>query len=229
MLSGETHDGERRRGKGRIHDFRSRRKALWKRTPAKRFFAVLSALVLLFSLFSSDARADRTVRVGIYENQPKVFTSPSGVPSGLFVDILESIAREEKWTLEYVPGTWQEGLGRLAWGDIVLMPDVAYTSEREHLFAFHGEPVVSDWFQLFANKGSGIHSIVDLRGKRVAVLAGSIQQDAFTRHAAAFDLDVRLVPFPLFCRCLPGGAGGECGCGDRQPFQRSSAHEGIRS
>ncbi len=169
---------------------------------AKRFFAVLSALVLLFPLCSSAARADRTVRVGIYENEPKVFTSSSGVPSGLFVDILESIAREEKWTLDYVPGTWQEGLGRLAWGDIDLMPDVAYTSEREHLFAFHGEPVVSDWFQLFARKGSGIHSIVDLRGKRVAVLAGSIQQDAFTRHATAFDLDVRLVPFSLFAEAF---------------------------
>jgi len=47
----------------------------------KRFFAVLSALVLLFSLFSSAARADRTVRVGIYENEPKVFTSSPGVPS----------------------------------------------------------------------------------------------------------------------------------------------------
>lgn len=142
------------------------------------------------------------MRVGIYENKPKVFTSPSGVPSGLFVDILESIAREEKWTLEYVPGTWQEGLNRLARGEIDLMPDVAYTSDREHLFAFHNEPVVSDWFQLFARKGSGIHSIVDLRGKRVAVLAGSIQQDAFTRHATAFDLDVRLIPFPLFAEAF---------------------------
>jgi hypothetical protein len=43
--------------------------------------------------------------VGIYENRPKVFTEASGVPAGIFVDIIEAIADREGWTLEYVRGT----------------------------------------------------------------------------------------------------------------------------
>ncbi len=51
------------------------------------------------------AGATPPLRVGIYENRPKVFTEASGVPAGIFVDIIEAIADREGWTLEYVRGT----------------------------------------------------------------------------------------------------------------------------
>lgn len=38
----------------------------------------------------------RKVRVGCYENKPKIFTNKSGVPSGIFPTILNEIANEEK-------------------------------------------------------------------------------------------------------------------------------------
>ena len=83
-------------------------------------------------IFAGPALADnRVVKIGVYENAPKVFTSPSGKPSGIFIDIIEHIANEEDWKLQYVKGTWAEGLDRLEAGKIDLMPDVAFTAERE--------------------------------------------------------------------------------------------------
>ena len=38
-----------------------------------------------------------TLRVGLYENPPKVYTDPRGRPAGLFVTLLEQVAREEGW------------------------------------------------------------------------------------------------------------------------------------
>ena len=64
-----------------------------------------------------------------------------------------------------MPGTWAEGLDRLAKGEIDLMPDVAYTAEREKIYSFHKVPVLSSWSQVYARKGSGIRSILDLDGK----------------------------------------------------------------
>lgn len=65
-------------------------------------------------------------------------------PEGIFIDILSHIADEEGWTLEFVPGTWMEGLNRLAAGEIDLMPDVAQSKSRGTRFVFHREPVLSD-------------------------------------------------------------------------------------
>lgn len=65
---------------------------------------------------------DRTLRIGVYENAPKIFISESGKPAGIFIDIIENIAEREGWRLRYVPGSWGEGLDRLAKGEIDLMP-----------------------------------------------------------------------------------------------------------
>lgn len=67
------------------------------------------------------------------QNSPKVSTSPSGKPEGSYVDLIEAIADKEGWKLDYVRGTWSEGLARMESGEIDLMPDVALTPEREQL------------------------------------------------------------------------------------------------
>jgi signal transduction histidine kinase len=153
--------------------------------------------LLIACISATSARAEkRGVSVGVYENMPKIFTSEDGRPSGLFVDIIEHIARQEGWELRYVPGTWAEGLERLAKGQIDLMPDVAYTAERGRMFGFHKVPVLSSWSQVYARKNSGIHSILDLNGKRIAVLKGSVQQNTFERFAGGFGLKIHLVPLP---------------------------------
>jgi len=163
------------------------------------FRFLLTPIVLLISLFlgippaSSD---NRTVTVGVYENAPKIFMSESGKPAGIFIDIIEHIAKSEGWHLHYVPGTWTEGLDRLAKGEIDLMPDVANTAARAEIYFFHKEPVLSSWFQVYARKGSGIRSILDLAGKRISVLDRSVQQEAFAQLAAGFGLSVTLISVP---------------------------------
>ncbi len=159
-------------------------------------FAASLVLFLLLFLRSSVADAGRTITVGVYENAPKVFVSESGKPSGIFIDIIEEIARREGWDLRYVPGTWAEGLERLARGEIDLMPDVAYTAEREKVYAFHKVPVLTVWSQVYARRGSGIQSILDLNGKRVAALEQTIQLETFTRLTNSFGLKITLIPVP---------------------------------
>lgn len=161
------------------------------------FSCFLLFLLSFFCFFTPPSHAAvRTVKIGIYENAPKVFTSEAGKPSGIFVEIIEHIARKEGWELRYVSGTWAEGLERLAKGDIDLMTDVAYTSEREKIFSFHKTPVLSVWSQVYAAKGSGIQSILDLNGKRVAALENTIQLETFTRMTNSFGLKITLVPVP---------------------------------
>ena len=165
--------------------------------------------VLLAALILPAAQAAQHVRVGVYENSPKVGLSGSGKPEGIFIDLIEAIASEEGWTLEYVFGTWADGLDRLSKGEIDLMPDVALTPTRETQYALHQEPVLSDWFQVYTRRVSGIRSLLDLNGKRVSLLDHSIQQEAFEKITHGFDMDITLVPFPDYRSAFSSVANGE--------------------
>lgn len=152
--------------------------------------------LMAFLLAAPGGNAAETVIVGLYDNSPKVFIDENGEPAGIFVDIIEEIASIEGWELEYRFGTWAEGLQRLENGEIHLMPDVACTASREEEFDFHEEPVLSDWFHVYARTGSGIRSVVDLQDMRIAVLERSVQQEAFLQLVDEFALQVNLVALP---------------------------------
>jgi PAS domain S-box-containing protein len=160
-----------------------------------RYFSNLPIILLsLLIVWTPATGADnQLITVGIYENAPKVFISESGKPAGIFIDIIEYVAQREGWHLQYVPGAWGEGLDRLEKMEIDLMPDVAYTADRETIYSFHKVPVLSSWFQVYARKGSGIKSLLDLGGKRIAVLERSVQQEAFARLADSFGLNIALI------------------------------------
>jgi len=151
-------------------------------------------LALLAALLPSTVMA-REVRVGVYENSPKVFTGEGGDPQGIFVDILEEVARREGWQVEFVPGTWKEGLDRLRNREIDLMPDVSYLEERDRIFDYNTVPALSDWFQVYRHRDERIGSLLELEGKKVGVLSGSIQEKIFVGMTDDFGLQVPVVPY----------------------------------
>ncbi|OPY87987.1 MAG: Non-motile and phage-resistance protein [Smithella sp. PtaU1.Bin162] len=173
---------------------------------SKQVFVLILALLLSTSLVYAEKRI---VKVGVYENAPKVFTDESGDPSGIFIDVIEYIAEKENWDLQYVSGTWVEGLDRLAKGEIDLMPDVAYTVDREKIYSFHKVPILSSWYQVYAPKGSNIRSLLDLSKKKILVLERSVQQQAFTKLSKGFGLEVTLISVPDYKAMFEKVAGNE--------------------
>lgn len=162
----------------------------------KSFSSVLAAM-LVFACAVSDS-APRSVRVGVYENKPKVFTDDNGRPAGLFIDLVSEFARKEGWNIEYVNCEWSECLADLEKGRIDLMPDVAYSTERDNIFDFHKIPVAESWSQIYANPEVPVSRISDLNEKRVALLRDSIQQKALQQTMKGFGYDIKIVPADSF-------------------------------
>ena len=135
------------------------------------FFVFISITIGVEKLPAAD-----TLKVGIYQNEPKVYTDQNGEPAGIFVDLLNQMSKSEGWHIEYIETNWDNGLTLLKQGKIDLMPDVAFSMNRNQLFDFNTVPVIESWSQIYAPPESTIIKLSDLREKRIAVLKGSIQE-----------------------------------------------------
>jgi signal transduction histidine kinase/ActR/RegA family two-component response regulator len=123
-----------------------------------------------------------TVKVGIYQNKPKVFIDSAGNPQGFFIDILNYIAAKEGWQLDYVAATWEKNLEKLEKAEIDLLLDIAESEGRTELFDFNKEIIFSNWAIVYVQKDSKIQSILDLKGKNIAVMKGDISYEDFIRN-----------------------------------------------
>ncbi|RAQ45734.1 PAS domain S-box protein [Arthrospira sp. O9.13F] len=141
---------------------------------------------------------ENLVRVGIYENKPKIFIDESGKPAGFWVDILKHMARRQNWQLQYIPCEWNQCLELLEEGQLDLMVDVAHSEERDRRFNFNQEVVLVSWSEVYGRPEITINSILDLDQKRVAVLAGSIQQSLLIEKAEAFAIEPEWVEASSF-------------------------------
>ncbi|MCB1869261.1 MAG: transporter substrate-binding domain-containing protein [Gammaproteobacteria bacterium] len=160
--------------------------------------ALPSLLPVMLALFCCSAVAQsRVVRVGAYDNPPKISVARDGRVTGFWPDLLADIAAREQWRIEYVTGSWADGLRHLRENSIDIMPDVAFTPEREKLYLFSGQTVLSSWTRLYIQRDdNAIESIRDLQGKRVAALRESVNLEGaggLRELARGFDIDVTFV------------------------------------
>jgi PAS domain S-box-containing protein len=140
-----------------------------------RHLFILIAILSVASgyIFCIPAAAQITVHAGIYDNPPKVILDEQGKASGLFPELLDYIASEEGWSIDYVPGSWTECMTRLKQGEIDLMMDVAITEPRRDEYAFNNETVLANWGTVYTKRGLEIRALPELKGLRVAVMRDS--------------------------------------------------------
>ena len=131
--------------------------------------------LILFLIFPCISNADKplTVKVGFYENTPKIFTNGEGFRTGFWPELLNHIAAKENWQIEWISGTWSQGLERLKKGEINIMPDTGWSEPRSRKYNFSQETILVSWSRLYVPEGSDIKSIIDLDGRTIAGLKGS--------------------------------------------------------
>ena len=155
--------------------------------------------ILIFQLSGTTLHAETPpIKVGIYQNDPKLFIDAHGKPAGFFVDLLDAVSRSEGWQLQYIPCSWNDCLLMLEDGDLDIMPDVAHIPERENRFLFGNEAVISSWSVLYRHPDSAIDSVLDLEGKIIAVLKDSIQAHTIRTRLGEFGITASYVQVDRF-------------------------------
>ncbi|NOY98474.1 MAG: transporter substrate-binding domain-containing protein [Chloroflexi bacterium] len=126
--------------------------------------------------------------MGIYQNPPLEYIDDAGNAQGFVVDLLQAIAQEEGWQLEYVPCKWADCLQQLEEGQIDLMGAIAYSDERAQRFDFNAETYFVNWGAIYARPGHPIQSLLDLDGTTLVVLQKDIYVNAIRDLLSQFDI-----------------------------------------
>lgn len=155
------------------------------------FFVLLVGLSSGF--FTCVAKSEEIIKVGIENNPPGAFIDKDGVPQGLFVDLLEEIAKREQWTLEYIHEDWTVLLKKLENNEINLLASISYSTKRDKIFDFIDETVAIKWGTVYIKPNSNIKIFPDLDRKRVAAVDGSIHTRNFEEITRDFDIQPILI------------------------------------
>ena len=134
---------------------------------------LLTFILIIFSAFSLATKEKLHLKIGTYENSPKIFTDEDGDVRGFWAEITEYIAQHEDWEIGWIHGTWDQCLQRLENNEIDIMIDVGLTPAGQKRFAFSNETVLMSWTRLYTHHGTELQSILDLEGKKIAGLKGS--------------------------------------------------------
>ncbi|TFG16577.1 MAG: transporter substrate-binding domain-containing protein [Promethearchaeota archaeon] len=141
---------------------------------------ITCTLITVYFLFFAPMRIygyNKTLDVGQYDNEPKIYEDENGKVIGIFPEILEYIAEKESWKINYVKGSWSKCLDRLEEGENDIMVDVAFSEERAEKYDFNNVEVFTNWGIIYVEVDSDIDGINDLDGKKIATMTGSIHTE----------------------------------------------------
>ncbi len=176
---------------------------------AKRGLVAAIALACLAIVWwpGSQARADPdpgqpvalTLAAGSeIDYHPFCFVDQTGQPSGFSVELLQQSLKAMGRSVTFRTGLWAEVRGWLERGEVQVLPLVGRTPEREGIYDFtfpymtlHGAIVVREGTR-------NIHSLEDLKGKRVAVMRGDNAEEFLRRE----DRGLEIVTTPTFVDAL---------------------------
>jgi len=146
-------------------------------------FNMLICLLLMCLFVHSASRADSapppTIRIAAFNFYPTLFQAKDGSVQGFYVDFLQEIAKREGWKIEYVYGNWSDGLARIKSGEVDLLTNAAFTSERAGFMDYGKVPLLTVWAEVYVSGGSSIDSIKNVKGKKIALMKGDFNAANF--------------------------------------------------
>jgi len=152
---------------------------------------IINRIVLIFSIAlalsvcdvyvvnASESENEKIVRVGAFESS-FFLVDENGRKNGYAYDYLQEVSYYTNWKYEYVEGNWTDLMQMLEDGEIDIIPDVSYTSEREGKMLFSDAPMGVEKNYLFADpsRNAGkIQSIDSLNNRRIGITGYNVATD----------------------------------------------------
>ncbi|MFA7405322.1 MAG: transporter substrate-binding domain-containing protein [Pelobacteraceae bacterium] len=161
-------------------------------------FCLLLLNVMLLSPLPAVSAPLQTVRIGAFNLYPTIFQAKDGSVQGFYVDFLKEIANREGWNIEYVYGSWADGLSRIKTGEVDVLTNVAFTRERAEFMDYGKTQLLTVWAELYVPTGSDIDNIRQVKGKKIALMKGDFNAANFRNLLEKFGIPCNLVEYGNF-------------------------------
>ncbi len=166
-------------------------------TKIRTFFLKLLLLLAAWGLNFSVEAQEKVFKVGLFQDKPLCFQDHDGGLKGIYIDILEHVALQQGWKLDYIyDPSFEKNLENLKNGKIDIMVSIGFSEERTKIFDFNKETVLTNWGEVFVHRDSTLRSIINLANKKVAVMKGNIYYEGnhgLKSTAEQFNLDIDFV------------------------------------
>lgn len=161
---------------------------------------VISTCLLLAILhwLPLPAHAAEQVRVAAFSAKPLIFIDSDNRARGISVDLINRIAEENDWDVEYIAGSWDSGLQRAKTKQVDLITSAMFTEERDRFLDYAAEPYFTVWSAVYAAADTPLKTILDLNDKTVAIMKGDQNGRNFKLLADKFGLTCKYLELPTF-------------------------------
>ncbi len=153
---------------------------------------------ILFSLFTISYANSQSLKVSVPDSPPLIYMNEEGIASGLFIDILNEISREQDWDIQYQSIRFDEGLNQLRSSSTDIVPNIAKTPEREEYARYNNISLYTSWGQIFT-KNEKIETFPDLEGMKIGYLDNDYfvvnKEDGFNKQIEEYNIKLDLIPF----------------------------------
>jgi two-component system cell cycle sensor histidine kinase/response regulator CckA len=165
-------------------------------TSSRRVLWFIWVLLVFPVLWPTSAHAEaRVVRVGVYDYHPLISEAPSERNESLFLSLLEHVASEERWSLQFIPGSYSELLLKLKAGELDLLPAAPFSKGGPDGYKFCRETVVSTWAQVYSHADTETRSMLDLDSKSVGYVSDDPYQEELKSIVRRLDIKCGFVEF----------------------------------
>lgn len=156
-------------------------------------------IALIFILFYHPAYSEKkTVRVWVFSHFPLIYEDDNFQIKGLYADLLKYISEKENWNLQFISGTWAEGLEKIKKNEVDLLTSVAFTEERNHFLDYSKISTATVWGQLYVSNQLDFKDICCLEGKRVALMKNDFSGKNFIHLLKSFSIQAQILEVNSF-------------------------------
>ncbi|HEO71854.1 MAG TPA: transporter substrate-binding domain-containing protein, partial [Candidatus Hydrogenedentes bacterium] len=175
---------------GRVHAFRS----------------TVFLVMVAFGMCSSPSAETPVLSGCEVDYPPFCIVHEDGRADGFSVELMRAALAEMGREVTFRTGPWAEVRGWLERGEVDALPLVGRTPEREHLFDFTVPYMTMHGAIVLREETGDVHSVTDLRGRRVGVMQGDNAEEFLRRE----DRGLEILATPTFSDAFHALAEGRC-------------------
>jgi len=163
---------------------------------------MMRKIILILFLGAFLSSFSRQVNVGVFDFRPASFKDENGRLKGLYIDLIDAIAKENDWEIIYHYDSFHVNLNKLRSGKLDLMPGIIVNKERLTFLDYSSASILTGWSSFNHNKKYKIRDIKDLDNKKIGFLKNDANNEVFLSLFSDNNITPRIKYYDEFTQML---------------------------